>query len=210
MTKRTVKRITGNSFVNPLTINMPMTFIIYLIIHLLLLVYLVYILGRLIPLVLYARQSLPFVPISNRAAQLIARLPDLKQARTIIDLGCGTGTLLAAVSRKQRQAQLVGIDFNPTVLRIARWRSKFWRYPPTWHLADMFTYPIGEYDAIIGWWVPDFAKRLLPKFLQECKASCVIVSYMFPLPEHPDLVHATVPCGREFIHIYRRRSGVDG
>lgn len=179
---------------------------LYLLIHLILLIYLVYIIARLIPVVLFVRQPLPYVPINQRAAKMMANLPELAQVKTIIDLGCGTGTLLAPISRACPRARLVGIDFNTMVLRLARWRSLVWRHKPSWELADMFTYPIQEFDAIVGWWVPDFATRLLPKFLNECKPQAVIICYMFPLPEHPELIHTTQACGREWIHIYRRRN----
>lgn len=177
---------------------------VYAAIQLLLVVYLVYILVRLLPLILYVRQPLPFIPINPRAARAIARLPEIQRARAIIDLGCGTGTLLAAISHTQRHTRLVGVDLNPALLRLARWRSRWWRNPPTCVEADLFHYPIGEFDVIVGWWVPNFAKRLLPKFLADCRPGTVIISYMFALPEHAAFQHTTQRCGREPIHIYRR------
>ncbi len=179
---------------------------IYLAIHLLLLVYLLIIMVRLVPLIFFSRQPLPYVPINQRAAKMIARLPELATARRIIDLGCGTGSLLAPIAKSHPAAKLVGIDYNATVLRLARWRSRWWRNKPTWILGDMFAHSLQPYDVIVGWWVPDFAKRLLPKLLAECKPDSVIITYMFALPENSALAHHTVACGRELIHVYRKKS----
>lgn len=182
-----------------------LAFGIYIAVHALLLVYLFLLLIRLLPLVVFARQPLPFIPVNRRVARMIAQLPELAAAQTIIDLGCGTGSLLATITPAHPTATTIGIEYNQLILRFAQWRSRWWRKQPRLILGDMFTYPLHQVDAIVGWWVPDFARRLLPKFLAECQSGCVIVSYMFPLPDHPELKKAMRRCGRDTIYIYCRR-----
>src|ERR671936_67882 len=44
----------------------------------------------------------------------------LDRAPDILDVGCGTGTLLARLRVRAPQAHLLGVDVNPAMLRIAR------------------------------------------------------------------------------------------
>jgi len=47
-------------------------------------------------------------------------LIEVTQPDSILDLGCGTGTLLQSLGNKFPQAQLTGLDFSPEMLQIAR------------------------------------------------------------------------------------------
>lgn len=38
----------------------------------------------------------------------------------VLDVGCGTGTLIAAIAREQPDAQLAGVDLVPAMLEVAR------------------------------------------------------------------------------------------
>jgi SAM-dependent methyltransferase len=56
---------------------------------------------------------------------------------TVLDLGCGTGTLLAGVLEALPEVKVTGIDFEPAVLRLAQARLR--RYGSRWRtvLADL-------------------------------------------------------------------------
>ncbi|EKD75912.1 MAG: hypothetical protein ACD_43C00278G0004 [uncultured bacterium] len=178
--------------------------VLYLAIHFLLLIYLLYIIIRLFPVIIFARQTLPYVPISQPAAKLLARLPELTQTQQIVDLGCGTGTLLAAMAHVRPKAELIGIDINPSLVRMAKWRSWFWRNHPKLMVGDMFTYDLTKVDAVIGWWVPAFGKKMLPKLKKECKTKCVIALNMFALPEDPAFSYHQVRRGKTTLHVYTK------
>lgn|GEM_PF-2112272 len=178
--------------------------IFYLLLNLFLCGYLVVIIIRLLPLVLFAHQPLPFVPIPKRIAKRMARLPQLQNCYTFIDLGCGTGTILAALHRAKPQAKLTGVEYNPKIFKLAQWRTTWWKNKPDLHCTDMFTWDISQYDAIVGWWVPKFCAQLVPKLIQEVKPSCVMVCYMFPLPKHPALHEQIIPAGHHNIYVYTK------
>lgn len=178
--------------------------ILYLAVHVLLIIYLLYIVVRLWPVLLYAKQPLPYVPITPAAAKLLANLPELAKPHTIIDLGCGTGTLLAGVARSRPDAELIGIDIKSSLVTLATWRSKFWKNRPRLLVGDMFTYDLTSVDAIVGWWVPMFGERLLPKLKAECKSGCVVAVYMFPLPQDPEFSYRQVKKGKITLHVYQR------
>ena len=52
----------------------------------------------------------------------VAELADVKPGEAVIDLGCGTGTLLEALLARQPNARFTGIDPDPQVLAMARRR----------------------------------------------------------------------------------------
>lgn len=167
---------------------------IYLTILSLLCFYLAYLIYRLWPVVRYAKQPLPFLPIPHHIAKAVAQLPELDNKKRIVDLGCGRGHLLLAIRRYHPTAKLFGVEYNPKLVK---------RLPGVIITqGDMFSYDISTIDAIVGWWVPKFCERLVPKFVAEAKPGCVIVSYMFRLPAHPVLSERIVKLKKETIYVY--------
>jgi len=79
------------------------------------------------------------VSLPERMSIMIGLIRDTQPAMaTIVDLGCGTGTLLAGVLEALPKAKVLGIDFEPAVLRLAEARLR--RYGSRWRtiLADLF------------------------------------------------------------------------
>ena len=52
----------------------------------------------------------------------VAELAEVTSGATVLDLGCGTGTLLQALVARQPEGRFTGIDPDPRVLAIARRR----------------------------------------------------------------------------------------
>ncbi len=63
----------------------------------------------------------PVVRMTTRELTIKKRLVDgLGRPRRILDLGCGTGTLLALLRERHPDADLVGLDADPRIIEIAR------------------------------------------------------------------------------------------
>lgn len=69
----------------------------------------------------------PAVALLTREQQFKKHLLDranLPAQTTLLDVGCGTGTLLLDAARRSPEMQMVGIDTDPAVLEIAKRKSQ--------------------------------------------------------------------------------------
>lgn len=60
--------------------------------------------------------------VTASVAATVARLPAVRAGDRVLDIGCGTGVLLAAIASHAPDARLSGIDLSPGMLRQARAR----------------------------------------------------------------------------------------
>ena len=103
-------------------------------------------------------RSRPFYDLVGRVACV--------DARTVVDLGCGTGMLTASLAERWPQAQIVGVDTSPTMLEQAvAWATDRVRF----ELGDLRAWqPTGAFDVVVSnaalQWVPDHV-ALLERFV---------------------------------------------
>ncbi|MFG1950314.1 class I SAM-dependent methyltransferase [Micromonospora sp. NPDC048830] len=85
-----------------------------------------------------------YVPQRNRRFHVIAEAVQAAcgPRPTILDLGCGTGTLLHMIGQKLPESTLVGLDSDPVLLRLARTRLG--------HAARLL-----DSDLLTGAWLGD-------------------------------------------------------
>jgi len=174
-------------------------------VQLLLVVFVLRIVIRMLLLTVFHKQTLPYVPISRHFLKLMAESGALQNARRIVDLGCGDGVMLAGIQKAYPAAQLEGVEKNYTLVALARLRFFLTRKHIPVTQGDLFSYPIADVDAVIGWWIPDMTQRLLDKLVAECRPGCVIISAMFTLPPHPQMKMEEVRKGKYSIFIYRKQ-----
>jgi ubiquinone/menaquinone biosynthesis C-methylase UbiE len=65
----------------------------------------------------YDRRWASYVDASVR--ETLSRV-DLRGGEAVLDVGCGTGELLAAIAERVPGARLVGVDLSPAMLAVAR------------------------------------------------------------------------------------------
>ncbi len=80
----------------------------------------------------------------------VIRRAALQPGERLLDLGCGTGDLALEAVRRQPQARVVGADFTPPMLAIARRRGA--RTGAAWVQADALhlPFPAGTFDALVS------------------------------------------------------------
>src|SRR5215475_4241463 len=68
-------------------------------------------------------------------------------AASLLDAGCGTGNLLAAIRRRRRDIALHGTDFSEAMLRRARLKVADAQFLPADLNAEL-PYPDGAFDVV--------------------------------------------------------------
>ncbi len=106
------------------------------------------------------------------------------RARTIIDLGCGGGGIMRALSRAFPESFVIGYELSLPAYAIAKILNLFllprFSYRVQW--GDFYRANFQHADIIYCFLMPHALKRLESKFREELKPDCVVISYSFPLP----------------------------
>lgn len=71
------------------------------------------------------------VPLNERRLEAVTAALKQEEARSVLDLGCGQGRLLARLMRDPSFARITGVDVSHTAVTIARRRLKTDRLPPS-------------------------------------------------------------------------------
>lgn len=123
--------------------------------------------------------------LSNRQAllQLDKQLPlDAK----FLDIGAGTGTVLAYLARHRADVKLTGVE-----LAWLPWFIGYCRKPKTarWHRQDFSKIDFSEFNVIYAFLSPEPMSDLWLKVRQEMPAGSLFISNTFTVPEvEPDRV----------------------
>lgn len=125
-------------------------------------------------------------PRTQPGLDLIARLPD-REVRTVVDLGCGSGELTAALAARYLQATVTGVDSSEAMLERASER-----YPELrWVSGDIATWrPHAPFDVVFSnaalQWVEGH-EALFPRLLEAVAPGGTLAVQMprnFDAPSH--------------------------
>lgn len=123
-------------------------------------------------------QYLKFKDERTRAAgELLAQVP-LLEPRLVYDLGCGPGNSTALLATAYRNAQIVGVDLSPAMLKAARANLPKLEFIE----ADLATWQAPAdadllYSNATFQWVPEHLK-VLQRLLQGMKTGAVLAVQM--------------------------------
>lgn len=143
------------------------------------------------------RQALDIAPV-------LAMVPP--SARELLDVGCGTGDLLARAAAQLRDLRrLVGIDLSDERVAIARAKLASQPVTSAFHAADVRrgTPPVGTFDCIVmtsvlHWLHPDEAQVFRTLGRHAKPRTVLVLSTYHPTPEASglggtdDIVHAAL------------------
>lgn len=108
-------------------------------------------------------------------------LADIKAGETVVDLGSGDGTL--CIEAAKRGANAVGIEINPFLVRISRWRAKRAGVAGQVNVIkkNFWNCPLTDIDVVFLYLWPETLERLEKKLREELKPGSRIISNNFPI-----------------------------
>ena len=125
------------------------------------------------------------------ALDLIGRIPDI-QARRIVDLGCGPGEITEMLAARWPEAETVGLDSSPDMLKKARALNGRARYVD----GDAAAWsPDPKVDLLFSnaclQWLPDH-ERLFPRLVEQVTKGGTIAIQMPQNLHHLSLCTSTM------------------
>lgn len=135
------------------------------------------------------RDCPPYVPSFGQEKKvIIAKVDEIlknsPESKTIIDPGCGTGTLLIMLAKKYPQHKFIGIEWGKIPYLICKFKS---RNLPNISIVqnDMFKCSFKEADIIVCFLMDPLMEKFGNKVKEDAKKNLVIFSNSFEIPNIP-------------------------
>ena len=131
------------------------------------------------------RQRIGYIPLPPQGVDAVVEALALHSdtPALLIDLGCGDGRVLAAVLRSHPQVHGVGIEINPLVAFLARWRLR--KLAGRVHIirGDLLQADLQQATRVFTYLNHPTMAALEAKFGRELPKGSRLVSCDFPLPK---------------------------
>jgi len=87
-----------------------------------------------------------------RYKSLLLEQADIKPGQHVLDLGCGTGTLAIMAKLTQPSADVSGLDADPDMLKVARFKSNEQHAPVKFDVGftNKLPYPDATFDRVVS------------------------------------------------------------
>lgn len=127
----------------------------------------------------------PWLPTKpNQRRRLLEKI-NFTQAKAVIDLGCGDGSVLFAIAKKYPQIIAKGCDINilPFLAGVIRKIIRFKKYRNVkLAFANLYSYQTNDADIIFVFLLPNSYPKLIKKFVTELKDDAVVIVEAWPFP----------------------------
>ncbi len=131
-------------------------------------------------------------------------LARVTKPQTIMDLGCGYGTLLMPLAKRFPHHHFVGYEWGFLPFYIARLRTK--KTPNiTLYRRDFFTADIRNANIIILFLIPFLMERIEQKCVSEAKKNTLVYAIRFPLPNTKPMREIKQGSAFNTVYIYKTR-----
>lgn len=149
------------------------------------------------------RSRVPLFLTNRATARTLLRLLPKDRTLRFIDLGCGTGSLLAYLARRRPDCEFVGIENAPLPYLLAAWRTRGLSNCAI-RRGDFWDEPLVAYDVVYCFLSPVPMARLGRKAGGELSDDALLVSNSFAVPHATP--ERTVEASRRIraLYLYRR------
>ncbi|WP_255990416.1 class I SAM-dependent methyltransferase [Chitinolyticbacter albus] len=124
------------------------------------------------------------VPLYLSNGQALARLSEhVPPGASLVDLGAGTGTVLAWFARHRPDVRGVGVEAAWLPWLVGRIRLA--GLPVAWQRGDLYAHPLAGYDVVYAYLSPAAMPALWRKIEAELGEGALFVSNCFDVPDQP-------------------------
>jgi ubiquinone/menaquinone biosynthesis C-methylase UbiE len=87
-----------------------------------------------------------------RYKSLLVEQANIQPGQHVLDLGCGTGTLAIMAKQAQPGAEITGLDADPDMLKVARYKAAQQNVPVTFEIGftNELPYPNASFDRVLS------------------------------------------------------------
>lgn len=122
----------------------------------------------------------PWLPTRQRTQETALELLDLQAGDSVLDLGSGTGSFLAAAARQGIGG--IGYEINPLLWLYSRVRIWPYRRQVRIYWRDYWGASLPEVDGVYVFLIGHYMQRLDRKLTAELSRPVKVVSYAFRIP----------------------------
>lgn len=126
----------------------------------------------------------PWVPTRKRELAHLTKIPFQKNG-TVIDLGCGSGTVLFALAQLRPDLRLIGYEISllPLFLAYARKYTHRARYKQvSIRFGNLFHQDLSQADGLIIFLLERTYQKLLSRLVDRLKDDCLLVVEAWEFP----------------------------
>lgn len=148
------------------------------------------------------RTRVPYYPSSMAVRAAVAALLPADRPARVIDIGSGLGGLVLDLARRRPDCSVEGIEIAPLPWLAGRVRAALAGNPARLMRGDYARLDFARYDLVFAYLSPAAMDALWVKARQEMRPGSMLVSYEFPVENHPaDLCQIPAP-GARTLHIW--------
>ena len=152
------------------------------------------------------RKFPPFIPSFGKEKCVLVKevtkiLKKSKNQLTILDPGCGTGTLLLRLAKEFPNHKFIGIEWSLLFAFICKMRCNMFKNIEFIH-GDLFKHDFGQADIIICFLMEPLMKKFSEKLLTDNKKEQIIFTNTFKIPNLPLVQEVGTGKGILFKNIY--------
>ena len=159
-----------------------------------------------------ASEQVPLYFTNARTFEAVGQIADEAGARSFVDLGSGTGGIVAYLAKTRPGLTARGVETAPLVFLLSRLRiALLLRRNAEIAYRSLWDEPLGNHDLVYCFLSPVPMPRLYEKASLEMRSGTLLVSNSFAVPGvEPERVFAVADRRRTLLYVYRMGVGDDG